>query len=526
MGKIDEFISSLPKKVVETGNGPVTGYILSGVANFKGIPYAKPPTGNLRWRPPEQPANWAQPRNATRFGFACTQDETLFRVFGRTDEDCLNLNIWAPEKADGGPFPVMVWLHGGGFSTGSGSLPPYDGTYFASTGIVVVTINYRLNALGFLALPELSAEAGSRTSGNYGIMDQIFALKWVKNNIAKFGGDPGNVTIFGESAGGSSVVALMSSPLAAGLFHRAIAQSCGNAPAVLRKLDERNGHFDSAESIGLRFAQALGLDGTKGTLEKMRAMRAQDLAQMWFITVQEDSTLAGAVGSWTLNQLIIDGYVLKDSPGSTFLKGKQHNVPFLTGTTTDEGTLFSFLVFGEKPKKDHYHSYLERTFGSAKDKMIQQFGGHESDNLHGSACNVMGSGFYCGARRVARAMAAIQPQTYRYLFSMPPKFFLYQIPGIPDWKERFGCFHAAEIPYVFNFTLLPGMEDEDRALADQISGYWARFASTGDPNGPGAPHWPRYSLKDEKYLVLDNPISIGQGFKDRECDAVEELAGM
>jgi para-nitrobenzyl esterase len=226
-----------------------------------------------------------------------------------------------------------------------------------------------------------------------------------------------------------------------------------------------------------------------------------------------------------LNQLIIDGYVLRDSPGSTFLKGKQHNVPLIIGTTADEGTLFSFLAFGEKPDADRYHHYLELAFGNAKHKMIEQFGGRDGDNLQDSACNLMGSGFFCGARRVARTMAAIQPRTYRYLFSMPPKFFLYQIPGIPDWKERFGCFHAAEIPYVFRF-MLPGMEDEDRALADQMAGYWARFARAGDPNGPDAPHWPIYSQKDEKYLILDNPIDIGQGFKDKECDCIEELSGM
>jgi para-nitrobenzyl esterase len=526
MGKLDEFISALPKKLVETDCGPVAGYILSGVANFRGIPYASPPTGHLRWKPPEPPTPWIQPMDATRFGPVCTQDKTLFRVFGSMDEDCLNLNIWAPEKTDGGPFPVMVWLHGGGFSTGSGSLPPYDGAYFASIGIIVVTINYRLNVLGFLALPELSSEAESRTSGNYGIMDQIFALKWVINNIAKFGGDQDNVTIFGESAGGASVAALMSSPLSSGLFQRAIAQSCGNAPSILRKLDQRNGQFDSAESIGLGFAQKLGLDGQKGTLEKMRAIPAHELTQKWFKTVQEDIMLTGAVGNWMLNHLIIDGYVLKDSPGSTFLNGKQHNIPLMTGTTADEGTLFAYLTFGEKPEAGRYHHYLERAFGSAKDKIIEQFGGSEGDSIQNSACNLLGSGFFCGARRLARTMAAVQPQTYRYLFSMPPKFFLYQIPGIPDWKERFGCFHAAEIPYVFNFMLLPGMEDEDRVLAGRMAGYWARFARTGDPNGPAAPHWPKYSQKDEKYLILDNPIDTGQGFKDKECDFVEGLAGM
>jgi para-nitrobenzyl esterase len=522
MGKLDEFIASLPKMVVNTEYGFVKGYVSGGVANFKGVPYAAAPAGRLRWRPPEPPSPWREPLDATKFGFVCPQDGSRFPVFGKMGEDCLNLNIWAPEKTGGRPYPVMVFLHGGGFTTGSGTLPPYDGTYFASQGVVLVTINYRLNALGFLALPELTSESSNRSSGNYGIMDQVFALEWIKRNIGQFGGDPACITVFGESAGGASVVALLSSPVATGLFHRAIVQSGGNLPSHLRELGASNGRLESAESIGREFVRKLGFDGGKGTLEKIRNLSAEQLALAWFKYVQESIAGVGVTGGWLFNQLIVDGYILPDSPAEVFRKGRQHNVPFITGANADEGTLFQFLLLGTKPDLDRYTRYVERAFGKSKDDVLQRFNatGH---SVGEAACNILGAGFFCGTRRLARGMSAIQPKTYRYLFSMPPKFFIYQIPGIADWKERFGCYHAAEIPYVFHFMLLPGLEDEDRALSGQMAGYWMRFARTGDPNGDGTPRWPRYSPEDEQYLILDNPVEVGRGFEAELCDFVDEL---
>ena len=493
------------------------------MVNFKGVPYAAAPVGALRWRPPEPPLPWKEPLATTRSGFICPQDTFIFPVFGKMGEDCLNLNIWVPEKTGQGLCPVMVWLHGGGFSTGAGSMPVYDGTYFASLGIIVVTINYRLGVLGFLAHPELTRESPDRTSGNFGILDQIFALQWVRKNIHKFGGDPGNVTIFGESAGGASVIALLSSPLADGLFHRAIAQSCGHIPPLLRNLDSSSRHLDSAESVGLRYAGKLGFDGSEGAIGKMRALPAQGLVEEWFKSVLADVEGLGFAGSWQLNHLIIDGHALHSSLAETFSKGKQHNVPFITGTTYDEGTLFQHLFFGGSVDPGHYRHYVGKAFGKAKGRVLEEYAADDADTARRAACGMLGGGFYCGARRVARDMSVIQPRTFRYLFSMPPKFFLYQLPGIPDWKERLGCFHAAEIPFVFHFLALPGLEEEDMVLSGQMAGYWARFARTGDPNGDGAPHWPQYSEKDGRYLVFNNPVETGYGFRDGECDFVEQV---
>ncbi|MBN1689485.1 MAG: carboxylesterase family protein [Dehalococcoidia bacterium] len=521
--RMNAFIDSQPTKTVETRYGPITGYVIEGVAHFKGIPYAAPPVGGLRWKPPAPPSPWKEPFKAIKFSSICPQDTTLFPAFEQMGEDCLSLNIWAPEKTETGLYPVMVWLHGGGFSSGTGSMPLYDGTYFASIGIVVVTINYRLNVLGFLAHPGLTAESPDHSSGNYGLLDQIFALQWVQDNISLFGGDPGKVTIFGESAGGASVVALMSSPLTGGLFHRAIAQSCGNAPMNLRRLTEKNGSLYSAESLGVRFARALGLDGGKGEIDKMRSLAAENLVKVWYKTIQEDPASSGFTGSWQTNHLIIDGYVLGGSPGVTFRRGKQHKVPFMTGTTVDEGTMFQLFLFAGPPDLGRYQRFIGKAFPGTSGKVLEYFRAANDEAAGRAACSIFDSGFFCGARRLARNMSAVEHHTYRYLFAMPPKFFLYQIPGVLDWKERFGCFHGAEIPYVFHFMALPGLEDEDRALADRMARYWVRFATTGDPNGNDDPCWPVYSRQDEQYLVLTNPVETGYGYRDAECDFAEEI---
>ncbi len=528
MSKLDELIRSLPKKEVVTKSGPVQGYIINGICVFKGIPYAAAPEGDLRWRPPQPRKTWSEPLSCLKNGNVCPQDSLRFPVYGQMGEDCLNLNIWTPEKP-AGRCTVMVWLHGGGFSTGAGSLPIYDGSYFASQGAVVVTLNYRLNVLGYLAHPELTSESGNGCSGNYGMMDQIFALKWIKENIAGFGGDPDRVTIFGESAGGASVVALMSSPLAVGLFHRAIAQSPGYTPYRLRKLGHKQGHLESAEAMGILFAESLGLKGNKGVIEKMRQMPAEQLSNEWFKIAQLNWKGTGAAGSWMLNHLIIDGHVLHEAPGEVFRKGKQHNVPFLIGTNADEGTLFEFLFFGDNQSKGKYLHYVKEVFINGYEKVVEHFGDGDGDRTRVPVSDLMGSYFQAGARRLARSMANLQPQTYRYLFNMPPKFFIYQIPEIlemPDWQKRFGVYHAAEIPYVFHFMALPGMTEADKTLSEHMAAYWARFAATGDPNGEGAKQWPRYSSQDESYILLDDPISIGSGYMERHCDCVDEVEGL
>ena len=514
--------TTLHIKTVETSEGPVEGHVYDEIAVFKGIPYASAPEGSLRFRPPQPLKVRREPLKTFQSGFVCPQDEMLGPAPGPMGEDCLNLNIWTPDKPSSGLHPVMVWIHGGGFSTGTGSNPLFDGHYLASRGVVLVTINYRLNVLGFMAHPELTAESPLHCSGNYGLQDQIFALQWLQKNIRQFGGDPENVTLFGESAGGASVAALMSSSQAAGLFSRAVVQSGGNAPRALRKLSEQNGPLASAESLGIKFARTLGFSG-RGVIEKMRTLPAQSLAQSWFKTIQNDINSVGLSGSWMMNHLIIDGHVLTDSPSEIFRQGRQHNVPFLCGTTLDEGTFFQSLVFPEASHLDLYKRYVERVFGAAANQLLEHFKAKDVRAAALAIRHIWESGFFCGARFFSRSMSQIQPNTFRYLFAMPPKFFLYQIPGIDDWKERFGCYHAAELPYVFHFMPRPEMQHEDIALSEQIIDYWIRFAQTGDPNGGRAPVWPRYALPEEKYLILNHPIRHDEGFKNKQCDFMDFL---
>jgi para-nitrobenzyl esterase len=520
MSKFDDFMKSLPKRLVETDSGAVEGYIVDGVAHFKGIPYAAAPVGALRWRPPQPRETWKEPLMAHRIGKVCPQDSANFPVIGTMGEDCLSLNIFAPENTAGKACPVMAWIHGGGFSTGSGIVPIYDGSYLAAAGMVVVTMNYRLGALGFLAHPELTGESGH--SGNYGLMDQIFALQWIKRNIAAFGGDPGNVTIFGESAGGTSVAMLMASPLAGGLFQRAAAQSPGSLPHRLRELDGSSGPFESAEAFGLRFAGKLGLEGKKGVTAKLRNMPAEELAAAWFKTVNEDYKGVGASGSWIVNHITIDGKVLEQAPGEVFRKGRQHNVPFMTGNTADEGTLFTYLFFGREPDGERYRHYAGQAYGKEGRAVAAHFGGRDGEDVRRASDGMLGASFYSGSRRLARYMSAVQSHTYRYLFSKPPGFFLYVIPDMHDWKERFRCYHAAEIPYVFHWMGVPGYGEEDRALARQMAGFWANFARSGDPNG-GGNTWPRFSRQDESYLALGEEVFRSRGFRDADCDFIDGL---
>jgi para-nitrobenzyl esterase len=314
---------SLSGPLIRTSSGPVIGEERDGVRGFRGIPFAAPPVGGRRWSPPQAPAAWTTPRLTTRFGPACPQSgRDLYGPVGETSEDCLYLNVWSPSRSANRRLPVMFWIHGGGFLFGSGGKPSYDGAALARRGdVVVVTHNYRLGPLGFLAHPALSAESPQRTSGNYGVMDQIAALKWVQENIAEFGGDPGSVTIFGQSAGAVSVAALIVSPLARGLFHRAIIHS-GNAPGNLHDRARM-------EALGGEFAARLGAATPV-------AMRAKSVADV--LAAAKKNT--GRIGEGTQDHLFVDGYVLPEMPYRVFTAGRQHNVPLMAGTTRDEDRVF------------------------------------------------------------------------------------------------------------------------------------------------------------------------------------------
>jgi para-nitrobenzyl esterase len=514
-------MSAAPKdKVIMTTSGPVIGINVDGVSGYLGIPYAASPVGDLRWKLPIPPEPWKEPRLMNKFGAACAQSEvSLMAKPEEMSEGCLTLNIWTPAKSESELLPVMMYLHGGGFARGTGSQPLYNTTHLAQRGVALVTINYRVGALGFLAHPELTAESPHRSSGNYGIMDQIMALKWLRENIRQFGGDPNNITIFGQSAGGASVIALMASPLAKGLFHRAIAQSGGYNAAVIRHLSEAYEGLDSMESLGVGFGERLGV-AKANALKELRARPWQEIVAAWEKAVQTKLAGTKISGGWMLNHVIVDGYVLEQSPGEIFKSGKQHNVPFMTGTTADEGSIMPFLMNLFTVGK--YHTYLQKCFGQQWQRVLELYPAQHDSSVAKVLSKLLGDGFVAGARAVARSMSAIQPKTYMYQLAIPPRVFTFQIPNVKDWKKEFGCYHGAELPYLFHF--LPGSMDQDKKLSEEIMGYWTRFARSGDPNGNGAPYWHAYDLSEEKHLILDNLIKTSQYLNKDACDIIDELA--
>ncbi len=510
------------EKVIMTTSGPVKGMTIEGIAVYLGIPYAAPPAGNLRWKPPVPPEPWKEPRLMDNYGSACPQtEESVMPRLINIGENCLTLNIWTPAVNEAESLPVMMFIHGGGFARGRGSDPIFNTPHLSKKGVVLVTINYRLGALGFLAHPALTAESPNHNSGNYGIMDQIMALKWIKENIHQFGGNPNNVTIFGQSAGGASVIALMASPLSRGLFHRAIAQSCSYAPPVIRHLSKHQHGLDSMETLSIRFVEELGVKNKDNPLKELRAMPWQELVHIWEKAVQNKQAGTKVSGSWMLNHLINDGYVLKQSPGKVFKSGKQHNVPFITGTTLDEGSVIVFLMNVVTVEK--YYAYLERCFGQQWHTVLEKYPAHDDTSAVKVARQLLGDTFVAGSRAMARCMSAIQPKTYLYQFTMPPKIFIFRIPGVKDRVKELGCYHTAELPYLFHF--LPGSKitDEDRKFSEEMMGYWVRFARSGDPNGDNAPSWFPYDLSAEQHLILDNPVEVGWHLNKKACDIIDEL---
>ncbi len=348
------------------------------------------------------------------------------------------------------------------------------------------------------------------------------ALKWIQANIRQFGGDPGNVTIFGHSAGGASIAMLMTSPLAKNLFHRAIAQSSGYIPTRIRHLNKTQDMLDSMELLGVRFAERLGIANQDNPLKAMRAKPWQEIVTAWEKAVQNKQTGTGFSGAWMLNHIIVDGHVLQQSPKEAFESGKQHNIPFMTGTTADEGSIMPSLM--KLSSLEEYHAYLERCFGGQSQKVWSLYPALDDASVPRTASRLLSDSFISGARSLARGMSAIQPKTYLYHFTMPPKIFVFKAPSGTDWRKDFGCYHSAELPYIFHF--LPGSKtnDKDGKLSEDIMGYWTRFVSNGDPNGDGAACWPAYDLPEEKHLTLNNLISIGHYLNKQACDIIDELA--
>lgn len=451
---------------IRTASGPVAGVEQDGVRVFRGIPFAAPPVGALRWRAPAPPQPWTDVRNVDQFAPICMQPGS-YPVDAPPEaqsEDCLYLNVWAPAGAHEAPLPVMVWIYGGGLLNGSSSTPLYAGDALARRDVIVVTFNYRLGAFGFLAHPELSSEAAYSGSGNYGLLDQLAALNWVQDNIAAFGGDPGNVTVFGQSSGAISISALVASPLADGLFHRAIGQS-GGLFEPLEVAPEFA--LEGAEQVGLAFASRLQAP----SLEALRALPASAIVAARFNP-----------------QPNIDGHVLRESPYEALSQGRANDVDLLVGSNAEEG--LDFLA-GREVTAANFRDVLKQDFPGF---IVSLIGPRPptDDNAARAAFISFESDMRFGWNMWA--WARLQADAGR------GNTFFYRFAQTPAGQQ--GATHGAEMAYVFGHVDLYDGTDNDHRLAETMISYWTNFAKTGDPNGEGLPNWPAFAQSNRSVFVI------------------------
>jgi para-nitrobenzyl esterase len=445
---------------VKLDSGKISGAEASGVASFKGIPYVAPPTGDLRWKPPHTISPWAGARPAKEFGAACPQPPILEKRYGikfdNLSEDCLTLNVWTAANNPSERRPVIFWIQFGGNAAGSGSM--VDGSALARQGVVVVSINYRLGPFGFLAHPGLSKESSRNSSGNYGLLDQVAALLWVHRNIDKFGGDPQNVTICGVSAGANDVGWLMTSPLAAGLFHRAVFES---------------GEMFPASDVRLAAAEQSGLK-----------LYGADVTALRLRSAKEIMAAGGAF------EPIIDGWVIPQSPAQTFASGLEAKVPLIVGTNADEGSVFTKDL--SLQTSADYRAYLVNHYPGAE-TLLTLYPAADETEARSAAAHITTDYMIASARTLVRYHAKVNAKTFVYHFTHS--------------TGPLGAFHTSEVPFVF-------ASDPGSSLAKVMSAAWVKFAATGDPG------WPAYTAASEQYIEFGDTIKVSSVLHKKELDAL------
>ena len=496
--------------VVTTESGQVQGAVKDGVLAFKGIPFAASPTGQLRWRAPQPVTPWKGVRNATEYALDCDQlpfPSDAAPLGAGTSEDCLYLNVWKPAGSQTAKLPVMVWIYGGGFVNGGSSPLVYSGHHFAENGIVFVSFNYRVGRFGFFGYPALTQEHPEELHGNYGYMDQIAALKWVQRNIAAFGGDPSQVTVFGESAGGGSVLTLLTSPRSQGLYQRAIIESGGGRGLLMgqRYLSKTGPDgTPSAESLGVNFAKSNGITDTGPSgLAQLRALPGDkvvnglNMASMW----QAASTYSGPM---------IDGAIVSESPQTAIVAGRWAKVPLIIGANSMD------IGFPRGKTMDEVFA----PFGSNEEKAKALYNPDHSDNvmlvgMHIAADQMMVE----PARLVARTVSSQGVPAYEYRFSYVAESLRDKLPGAP---------HATEIPYVFNtFDVVykDKLTPADEAMSKKVHAYWVAFAKTGNPSAAGPPKWETQNSQTDFLMNFTNTgILTGPDLWKARLDLVEAMA--
>jgi para-nitrobenzyl esterase len=480
---------------VQVTGGQIRGRALKAGAVFKGIPFAAAPVGDLRWKPPMPVKPWRSVRDAGEYGATCAQIDANWNktAAAKGKEDCLFLNVWAPDWPSKSKKPVMFWIHGGGNMGGSalgagGIEPPFDGESLSRHGVVVITVQYRLGLLGFLAHPKLTAESPNQASGNYAVMDLIAALKWVKENVSKFGGDPANVTVFGQSAGGHDTGLLLVSPLSEGLFARAIEESgtvVGNAKLTPTLAE--------AEKAGLAFAAKMGAP-PQGALAYMRKLPAEEVLKA------SPEYGAGGIGP------IADGYVIKEVAARTFATGREKKLPLLVGSNARERSLPGGA---EALKKS-----IEAFYGELAPRASALYAESSTYPPYGDSGAQFATDTFnrCPSIAIEAFHSAAGNTVWSYEFSHP----------FPESRQ--GASHSGELRYVFgNFP--PGeVTDSERRISNDMQTYWVNFARTGDPNGSGLPVWPKYDPRERRYLEFtDNGPVAKENLRDSACRLFLEL---
>ena len=504
-------------------DGIVVGEVDGATRRFLGIPFAAPPMGDRRWLPPEAPAPWDSPLDATEFSAACPQLGSTTSPEPSDNEDCLYLNVWTPNPAPSASLPVMIWFHGGSNVTGSTGdnipflQPPtlfYNGRGLVEgADVVVVTANYRLGVMGFFAHEALSAESADGVSGNQGILDQRMAMQWVASNIAAFGGDPNNVTIFGESAGAFDVCFHMVSEGSRGLFDRALGQSGGCTTALRTRWD--------AEAEADVFAEAMGCGGASDVAACLRAVPVADL----LMEAPVDGAIAdppggdfyaGGTPRWQF-QAVVDGVVIADQPRTLFDDGNVADVPYVLGSNSDEGTLFHVLQ-REVVTEGEYLAALERRLGATvAAEVAAAYPVADFDSPQDALERVTGDGgLVCSVRDTAKRAAAAGLDVFVYNFNRP-----IPIPALQGLDLR--ATHGAEIAYVFGSIGADVIGEDDLALSATMQRYWGRFAANGDPNGGSDLAWPMFSADDDVRLNLDVTLSTLQDFRSDVCALWESI---
>ena len=473
--------------VVKTDAGAVSGIQQGSLRVYLGIPFAAPPTGDLRWRPPAPVKAWDGVKETKLYSPSCPQPLSADPSLNMS-EDCLYLNVWTPAKSADEKLPVMIFLYGGAFGKIAGSMPLYNGTALAQKGVIVVTTNYRDGALGFLAHPLLDKESPHNSSGNYGLLDQISAMSWVQRNIGQFGGDPSRVTIFGQSAGGESILIHLVSPQSKGLYQQAIVES-GTFWTNGAEIDSLNSKAN-AEQIGETYTQSLGYSGPDA-ISQMRKLSSQEIA---------NATPWPASPFQMVNsrhfEPTIDGWLIPDSPDNMYLLHRENPIPLIIGHNSDDGVT---LAADANMTVSEYRTYIQNRFKKDADAVLQKYPANSTTEVQTQLEQIMTDyDFNDAAKFVAGSMAEMNASTYLYRYS-------YALPGQP-----YGSFHGSELFLLFK---IPIPEDPVTvSVSENLIDLWTRFAKTGDPNGGMNITWPRYNRENGQYLDIGAIPSVNSGY--------------